>query len=133
MTLTRSLVLSTLFFLISCSGAQKQNSDLAAFFDRFWEERSKLFPLDATQQGDHRYNHLLPNDQSPSFREELRAFYERSLKELKSYDRTLLSDNDRASYDMFEYDLTRELEGLKLNFWMIPFQQFWGLPLLMGQ
>jgi uncharacterized protein (DUF885 family) len=107
--------------------------DLPSLLEQYWEENAKLFPLNATTTGDNRYNDQLPNDQTAAFREQLRQYYQKYLDQLGQFDREKLSDNDKLSYDIFQYDLQMSLEGLKLNTWMIPFQQFWGLPLSMGQ
>ncbi|TGE10547.1 DUF885 domain-containing protein [Hymenobacter fodinae] len=107
--------------------------DINQLFDMYWEENAKLFPLDATTQGDNRYNDQLPNDGTKAFREQLRAFYQKYLDGLQKFDPASLSPNDRISYNIFRYDLQTKLEGLKLNTWMMPFQQFWGLPITLGQ
>ncbi|SNR39119.1 DUF885 domain-containing protein [Hymenobacter mucosus] len=107
--------------------------DINQLFEMYWEDNAKLFPLDATTQGDNRYNDQLPNDGTKAFREQLRAFYQKYLDGLQKFDRASLSENDRISYDIFQYDLQTKLEGLKLNTWMMPFQQFWGLPITLGQ
>ncbi|SET01216.1 DUF885 domain-containing protein [Hymenobacter actinosclerus] len=111
----------------------KNVKDINKLFDYYWEENSRLFPLEATTQGDNRFNDQLPNDGTRAFREQLRAFYQKYLDGLHQFKREKLSVNDKTSYDMLEYDLQNKLEGLKLNTWMMPFQQFWGLPLSMGQ
>ncbi|MGI4749057.1 MAG: hypothetical protein ACRYFB_00360 [Janthinobacterium lividum] len=59
-------------FLLSCqtktgSSSAEKNKDLAAFFDRYYENRLKLYPLEATYAGDNRYNDQLPNDGSADF------------------------------------------------------------------
>ncbi|MCC3157559.1 DUF885 domain-containing protein [Hymenobacter sp. 15J16-1T3B] len=118
------------------SGATQTASDvkdLGTLLDQYWEENAKLFPLNATTNGDNRYNDQLPNDGTAAFRKQLRQYYQKYLDQLQQFDRAKLADNDRISYDIFKYDLQMNLEGLKLNTWMIPFQQFWGLPLSMGQ
>ena len=48
-------------------------SPLAALFEAYWEEQAKLFPLEATAQGDNRYNDQLPNDQTRAFRQHAAA------------------------------------------------------------
>ncbi|MBT2556743.1 DUF885 domain-containing protein [Hymenobacter sp. ISL-91] len=111
----------------------KNVKDIDQLFAHYWEENSRLFPLDATTQGDNRFNNQLPNDGTRAFREQLRAFYQKYLDGLHQFKREKLSVNDKTSYDILEYDLQNKLEGLKLNTWMMPFQQFWGLPLSMGQ
>ncbi|MCB2378334.1 DUF885 domain-containing protein [Hymenobacter sp. BT635] len=116
--------------------------DLATLFTNYWEEQTKLFPLSATAQGDNRYNDQLPNDQTKAFRDGLQEFYQRYLTQLGKFDRATLSENDKISYDIFQYDLQTRLDGLKLgivvggdypNTWMIPFSQFGGLPISLGQ
>jgi len=107
--------------------------DVNKLFELYWEENAKLFPLEATTQGDNRYNDQLPNDVSRAFRQNLVSFYQKYLNQLKKFDRAKLAANDKISYDIFQYDLENRLEGLKLNTWMMPFQQFWGLPISMGQ
>ena len=106
---------------------------LNGLFASFWERQSRLDPLSATAQGDNRFNNLLPNDQTQAYRDTLDFFYRDYLTRLAKFDRAKLSDNDRISYDIFQYDLKKRVEGAKLNTWMIPFQQFWGLPISMGQ
>lgn len=110
-----------------------EKPDLSDLFERYWEERSHFFPLDATQQGDNRYNAMLRNDQTQGYRDSLTTFYKSYLDKISSISREELNDNDKLSYDIFKYEMNIQLEGLKTNQWMIPFQQFWGLPLTMGQ
>ncbi|AKQ45485.1 hypothetical protein TH63_07250 [Rufibacter radiotolerans] len=110
-----------------------ENKSLNTLFEQYWEQNSKLFPLEATAQGDNRYNHLLPNDNTQAFRDSLKQVYSQYLTKLHEFDRAELNANDQTSYDIFEYEMNTRLEGLKQKTWMIPFQQFWGLPLTMGQ
>jgi len=124
--------------LVACN-QQKQGEaggkeqKLGQLFDSYWEKHNQLFPFDATAQGDNRYNNLLPNDQTHAFRDTLRAYYQGYLDKLNAFDRNTLSENDKVSYDIFQYEMQSQLAGLKLNTWMMPFQQFWGLPITMGQ
>ncbi|GAA4460211.1 DUF885 domain-containing protein [Nibrella saemangeumensis] len=134
------LILAITFFAslmtyTSCTNTKtdERNPDLAKFFDTYFEERLKLFPLEATTQGDDRYNDQLPNDISQAFIEKTRQFYSNNLKQLRSFDRQNLSDADKVSYDIFEREMEVQLEGLKFHQEYIPFQQFWGLPLTFGQ
>ncbi len=106
---------------------------LAGLLGRYWEKNSRLFPLDATAYGDNRYNDQLPNNQTRAFRDTLRTFYQGYLTELQKFDRAKLDDNDKISYDIFQYEMVHGLAGLKLNTWMMPANQFYGLPITLGQ
>jgi uncharacterized protein (DUF885 family) len=132
------LTLTLFSFLSGCSLKEthktpQDNSELAAMFDAYWEDHSKLFPLEATSQGDNRYNDLYPNDQTADYREKIKHHLQDYLLRLEKFQRDQLNDNDKISYDIFKYEINTELEGLKTNLWMIPFQQFWGDPLQVAQ
>lgn len=102
-------------------------------YSSYWEQRSGFFPLEAMQQGDNRFNDLLPNDQTAAFRDSLKSFYSATLDSLNKFNRDSLSANDQLSYDVLAYELHIQLEGLQHNTWMLPFQQFTGMPLTIAQ
>ncbi|OGX82692.1 DUF885 domain-containing protein [Hymenobacter coccineus] len=106
---------------------------LGALFDAYWEKQSRLDPLSATSQGDNRFNDQLPNDGTRAYRDSLRTFYQTYLTRLERFDRAQLGPNDQLSYDIFRYQMQQNLAGLQLNTWMMPFNQFYALPLTMGQ
>jgi len=139
MKVVKVLFLVVALYMASCSENKsrkvetKEVKEVSAVFESYWEDRSKLFPLDATQQGDNRYNNILPNDQTQAFRDTLKTFYQSYLTKLDSVNLNQLDENDKIGCEIFKYEMKMQLEGLKTNLWMIPFQQFWGLPITMGQ
>ena len=104
------------------------SAPLAALFATYSEEHARLFPLEATQQGDYRYNDQLPNDQTRAFRQQQRQSYGHYLAALHRMDRTRLTADDRVSYDVFDYLLTDQLAALRQNLWLMPFAQYYSLP-----
>lgn len=109
------------------------NAALAALFERYWEGMARLDPMSATAQGDNRYNDVLPNDQTAEFRERLVAFHGEALREAGSFDPNSLGEADAVSREIFVYEMEQRLEALRLPTWMMPFNQFEGLPLTLGQ
>jgi uncharacterized protein (DUF885 family) len=103
------------------------------FLDAYYEERLQLFPMEATQVGDNRYNHLLPNDISTEFRTQLNEFYGRYQSELKNYIRDSLSEQERVSHDIFKREMEVNLKALTFKDHYIPVQQFWGMTLTIPQ
>ena len=113
--------------------AADSTSGLPGLFNSYWEKQSRIDPLSATAYGDNRFNDQLPNNQTRAFRDTLRTFYQGYLTRLQTFDREKLSDNDKISYDIFEYEMNHGLASLKLNSWMMPANQFYGLPISLGQ
>jgi uncharacterized protein (DUF885 family) len=112
---------------------KEDNKELATLFNNYYEQRLKLYPLEATAVGDTRYNHLLPVEFTDSYRDTLKNFYNQNLTYVSKYDRENLNDQDKISYDVFKREMQINLEGLGFPENYIPFQQFTGLPLTMGQ
>lgn len=104
------------------------SAPLAALFHAYSEQQAQWFPLIGIYVGDNRYNDQLPNDQTRAFRQQHQQSYGQYLAAVHQLDRTKLSTDDRVSYDIFEYLLTDQLDGLKQNSWMMPFAQFFSLP-----
>lgn len=109
------------------------NENLEQLLDQYWEEYLHFFPLNATSYGDNRYNNLLPNDQTHAFRDSLINFYQTYYTLVKALDRSKMEAQNKLSYDIFLYEMQTQIAGLKLNTWMMPFNQFWGLPLTLPQ
>ena len=97
--------------VVSCVVSRGQGADAAleVFYKKYLEEHFALRPLDATQLGDHRFDHLL-EDVSKGAREKWRAQDREALKELKrEVDYKKLSRAGQIDYEIFEHDLKRGL------------------------
>jgi uncharacterized protein (DUF885 family) len=113
--------------------ASKDPSTINKVFDDYYEERMKLFPLEATANGDNRYNNLLRIDFTDGYRDTLKRFYNSYLDKVKEYDRDKLNENDRISYDIFKREMEISIENFNFPDNYMPLNQFWSLPLTMGQ
>ena len=111
----------------------KDKKELASFFDQYYEESLKLFPVTATAIGDNRYNDELPVTFTDSYNSKQKEFYTRYLDEISKYNRDELAEKDKISYDVFVYETKMNLESLEFPDNYIPFNQFYALPLYMGQ
>jgi uncharacterized protein (DUF885 family) len=136
-------------FFFSCNDnnkkaeIKKDNKDLAALFENYYNERMQLVPIESTQNGDSANNNKLFADFTDSYREKYNQFFSRYLDEIKKYNRDELSENDKISYDIFKREMEMTLEGLSLGWFAntitypdhryIPFTQFGGIPIWLGQ
>ena len=135
------LLLISLSFFISCaSNSNKENSisgnddaRIDSLFKNYYEQRLHLFPLEATQNGDHRFDDQLPNNITQSFRDTLKNFYASTLDFPGEFDRAALNQNNQTSFDILQWDLNENLEALKFPDQLMPINQFWSLSITMGQ
>jgi len=119
------------------------NKPFAKLLDDYYEERIKFFPLEAVQSGDNRYNDLLPIEFTDSFQDSVKSFFSRNLNALNAIGRDELNSKDGLSYDIFKREMEISLEGLSFHSVgntilfpavnLTPFNQFSGLPLILGQ
>jgi uncharacterized protein (DUF885 family) len=114
-------------------GEARPNAELATLLEKYYEDYLELFPLDATAIGDTRYNDRLPISFTDSFRAELKNFCTNYLAEIKRFDTGKLNAKDKLSYQVLTYELQLNIDGLAFPGNYIPFNQFYALPLTMGQ
>lgn len=110
------------------------DKQFALLLDNYYEQGLKFNPLAATQNGDPRYNDLLPVDISDTYRDSLKTFYKNYMDSLMHFSRKRLNDNDRISYDILKRELSMNLQRLTdFHENYLPFNQFGGLPLTMAE
>ncbi|MCF8323968.1 MAG: DUF885 domain-containing protein [Leadbetterella sp.] len=120
-------------FIVGCKNEPKENSQLKTLFEQYYEERLQFFPLEATSQGDNRFNDKLPIDISESFRKSLLGFYTRYINELDKIEIKNLSEDELIQFNTLRFTVNTEIEGLSFPTHLIPFNQFTGLPLTFAQ
>ncbi len=106
---------------------------VSALFQGYYDERMRLFPFEATSNGINTYNDQFPIDISDAYRDTLKQFYQKYKTQLAAVDAATLSDRDRTSYDILNWDLDIALEGLTFPDNLMPVNQFWGKTLDLGQ
>jgi uncharacterized protein (DUF885 family) len=102
------------------SKAQK----LDRLYEVFWEESLKLNPLQATFQGDDRYNDQLPNFFSEETRRQAHDFTARWLKQIEDIGPDGLDGQARLSYDIFVKNGKDSLESEQFPTHLMPINQF---------
>lgn len=104
-------------------------TNLDSIASNYYEQYLKLYPLDATAQGDLRYNDQLPINIDKDFISGEIGFYNSVQKQLDNVDYKALSDEDKVVYDVLDYTLKDKIEAYAYHPEYIPFTQFGGLPL----
>lgn len=107
--------------------AESRAQQLNRLYDEYWEETLKLSPLQATFQGDPRYNDQLPNFLTEDYRKQSHDFTVRWLKRIEAVGPAGLSGQDRLSYDIFVKNAKDSLEGEQFPGYLMPMNQFTNL------
>jgi uncharacterized protein (DUF885 family) len=140
------LICASLF--LSCNESPKttvvleSNKDLANFFENYYQRRMELYPVESTINGETDYNDRLPAEFTDSYREKISDFFRLYLNAVNRFNRDSLNEVDQTSYDIFKREMEMTIEGLQYGYAFtsaydinghVPFQQFWALPLTLGQ
>lgn len=107
----------------------QENDKLVKLADKYYETFLKLNPLEATSQGDLRFNDLLPDNISAKIIAEEINFYNTTTKELAGIKYDALDDQHKVIYDVLDNQLKTKVESYVYHPEYIPFTQFDGLPL----
>ncbi|HYQ57252.1 MAG TPA: DUF885 domain-containing protein [Draconibacterium sp.] len=136
-------VIFLLLILISCSNSGPKNDkedttpkiqkEFNQMINDFYEEGLKLNPINATFLGDSRYNNSFPNFLSEEYRQELESYYSRYLHQLSQFNSEDLSETDRVSKEILNWECEVNLEALNFREDYFPIDQMWSVNLVMGQ
>src|SRR5689334_17037826 len=94
---------------VGCNTSSDKKSPATAmtsiheFFESYYNEHNRLFPMTATANGDNRFNDLFPNDISEEYRDTLRKFYALYQDSLTKIDFNSLDANDQTSYEILKW------------------------------
>ncbi len=104
-------------------------SDIDSIAANYYEQYLKLYPMEATQQGDLRYNDQLPINIDKDFISGEIAFYTSVQKQLENVDYESLTDDKKVVFDVLNFTLKDKIGAYDYHPEYIPFTQFGGLPL----
>ncbi|KRA21256.1 DUF885 family protein [Lysobacter sp. Root604] len=102
---------------------QAKAAKLTALYGQYWEEVLKLNPVQATFQGDNRYNDQLPDFGTAEYRKESHDFTVRWLKTVQDIGPAGLQGQDLLSYETFVRDAKSSLDSEQFPDWMMPINQ----------
>ncbi len=109
------------------------NEKFGTMLKSYFDEGTKLKPLEATARGDERYNNSFPNILSDEYANESKAYYTHYLKELKAFDDADLSESEKMSKEVLRWECEINLKGFDFKQDYFPIDQMWTVNLYMGQ
>ena len=109
------------------------SAQLAVLADRYVDRTFELNPIQATWNGDPRYVGKFVDNLTPAYRASERGLQAEVLEALKKIDPRQLPETDRLTHAVLAYRATMRLEELQYDFDLMPFNQFYSLPLTLVQ
>jgi uncharacterized protein (DUF885 family) len=132
-----------LIFLVACKNqttTEKQTTKgseaaptMPTILENYYNERMRLYPFEATANGVSDYNDLFPIDISDSYRDTLKQFYNKYKTTLNAVDVAKLTEKERTSFDILNWDIDRALDGFAFPDNLMPINQFDSRTLSLGQ
>lgn len=134
------LIFGTLAF-IACKNkpeplkedAIAKNEAFGTLLDNYYEDGLKLNPLKATSEGDSRYNDIFLNNLTEDYKAMEKAYYQKYKDELATIKETELSESDKMSKAILEWECNRNLERMEFREDLTPINQMWTVQLTIGQ
>lgn len=126
-----SLVISLV--LIGACSPINETEKLHELLSEYHQKSLQLYPLNATSQGDTRYNDYLPNFLSDDFMKEEKDFFNSYKSALEKIDDNSLNEEDLLSKKVLLWECDLNLKRLEYPVHLLPINQMWTLQLSIGQ
>ena len=111
---------------------QDKAAQLNLVYDEYWDASMRLNPLQATFQGDTRFNDQLPNFLSAASRRQAHEFMVEWLGKVEAVGSDGLQGQDLLSYEIFVRDARMALAGEQYPAWMLPISPYNNLASLIA-
>lgn len=105
---------------------------LERLYDEYWDASMRLNPLQATFQGETRYNDQLPNILSAAWRQQSHDFTVEWLGKVEKVGSEGLQGQDLLSYQIFVRDARATLDAERYPSWMMPISQYYNIGSIMA-
>jgi uncharacterized protein (DUF885 family) len=115
-----------LFTLAGVSHAASAVDELHRFFDREWEHTMRASPTFASSLGDRRWNDQWDDISLTAIAKE-QDHRDSALRELRKIKRGDLPAAEQINYDLFEYDLVRDIEQHQYQLYLMPLSHNHGI------
>ena len=134
----KNLILFCLLFFAISSCNQKptkieNNLEFNNILENYYQDGLKLNPINATNEGDSRYNDKFPELITNDYKNKQEKYYNKYLNEVSKFKMNDLSDVDKMSKSILEWECKTNLKSLSFNTQYTPIDQMWSIHLIVGQ
>ncbi|WP_411768833.1 DUF885 domain-containing protein [Winogradskyella sp. A3E31] len=129
--MNKFLLCCLLLFVMSCkqdkeSETTEDSLDISQVLKDYSEEGYELDPMVATRTGDTRFNDQFPNFLSEEYKAKKKAYYTKYKQIIADIDRSALTDTERMSLNVLEWDCDINLEAMTFKKDLMPIDQMWS-------
>ncbi|WP_349745012.1 DUF885 domain-containing protein [Stenotrophomonas geniculata] len=117
---------------VAAARAVPKQVQLERLYDEYWDASMRLNPLQATFQGEARYNDQLPNILSAAWRQQSHDFTTEWLGKVEKLGSDGLQGQDLLSYEIFVRDARASLAAERYPSWMMPISQYYNVGSIMA-
>ena len=131
-----SLASLVLFLILSCDFSPENiqnNVEFNTILENYYQDGLKLNPINATNEGDSRYNDKFPELITDNYKNKQAEYYNKYLNKVSKFEINDLSDVDKMSKSILEWECKINLESLNYNTQYTPIDQMWSIHLIVGQ
>jgi uncharacterized protein (DUF885 family) len=100
--------------------------------DAYYDAAARFEPLNATENGDSRFDDQLGMAIDPARRARQYALYKGFVKRLRAIDRASLPEKAQINYDILDYELTTELRFEQFPTHLLPITQMDSMPVTLA-
>ncbi len=105
---------------------------LAALAEHYYDEQARFEPVNASMNGDNRFDDKLPMTIMPAVRARQFAMLHDVLEQLGRVDRSKLAPADMTTFDCLSYEVNNQLRFEALRDYLLPMHQMDSLPVLLA-
>ncbi len=109
------------------------SAEFAQLLDTYYEDTLKLFPVQATYEGDKRYNDRYPNYLDDAVKQKVIGHFKRYQQKAAAIDTSALSSTEQMTKSVFDWEMEMNIAGWEAPSDQTPLDQMWTDHLTMGQ
>ncbi|WP_303317884.1 DUF885 domain-containing protein [Flavivirga abyssicola] len=130
--MNRFVLFFIIVLLVSCKDENTKKNQAATvlnfskLLDGYNEEGYELDPMKATNAGDNRFNTKFPDFLSDEYKSKKKAYYMKYKIALAEIDESLLTETEKMSKAVLEWDCYINLEAIAFKKDLMPIDQMWS-------
>lgn len=117
----------------SGTGQQSLSDQFNQILDEYYEASLKLYPVNATFEGDSRFNDSYPNYLSDDVQQAMLAHYKKYQGLVSALDESKLNETEKMTKAVFDWEMQMNIDGFKFPSDLTPLDQMWTDHLTFGQ